>query len=144
MSRVVRAWSYRSYPCLIMHNDMGYLCGYVLLPVSHPLSGEDYDSLNNMGFCAHGGLTFASRVNTIDFEDISLINIAGGNQNYHMIGFDCAHAGDAPSPMYMDDTHRLLHNLFPFEEESGHCWTADEVSKEVEKLVDQLYDFDCA
>lgn len=140
MSRVLRAWKYREYPCLVMHNDMGNLCGYVMLPCGHELSGEHYDDINALGIAVHGGLTFARMVNTIDFGDISVVTVAGANENYYMIGFDCAHAGDAPSPMYMseDDPLRFLPSCLI----GGRIWTVDEVAAETESLVDQLCAFD--
>jgi hypothetical protein len=53
------------------------LCGYVAVPETHPLFGnEDYDRFN---VDCHGGLTFG--------------RIRDGK---HWVGFDTAHAGDGP------------------------------------------------
>lgn len=141
MSRVEQVWTYRGYHCLVMNNSMGYLCGYIMLPISHPLSDTGYDELNAMGFAVHGGLTFAQKMNTIDYEDISVITVAGANEEYFVIGFDCAHAGDVPNPLYSDGriyTDLLLPNLF-----GNECvWTVEDVAIEVEQLVEQLCEFD--
>src|SRR6266496_32796 len=44
------------FPCLIVRNRMGGLCGYVGVPTKHPFHGKNYDSVN---ISVHGGLTYS-------------------------------------------------------------------------------------
>lgn len=56
------------------HLSGGYLCGYLILPPSHPWFGKHYDNID----CeVHGGLTFCD-----------------GAAEEWAIGFDCAHSWD--------------------------------------------------
>jgi hypothetical protein len=71
---------------MIVHNRIGYRCGYVRLPINHPWHGRDYD---DVPADVHGGLTFAA-------ADVPCPK--GGEDNAWWIGFDCAHCDDAPDP----------------------------------------------
>lgn len=66
----------------VSSNKMGFRCGYVRVPAGHPWHGKDYDAVEPYPD-VHGGLTFARP----DTSDLSW-----------WLGFDCAHAGDAPDP----------------------------------------------
>lgn len=58
----------------------GSLCGYVGVPLSHPLAGHSYDDITVQ---AHGGLTFS--------------NIGDGKirpEGYWWYGWDYSHSGD--------------------------------------------------
>lgn len=68
------------------HNTMGYRCGYVRLPQGHPWYGLGYD---DVPADCHGGITFAEADVPCD---------APGPDVDWWIGFDCAHAFDAPDP----------------------------------------------
>ena len=46
------------YPCLIVRNRLGALCGYVGVPEGHPWHGKDYDDIEPCPD-VHGGLTYA-------------------------------------------------------------------------------------
>lgn len=72
----------------VTSNRMGYRCGYVRIPAGHPWHGLDYDDVEPYPI-VHGGLTFA-RPDTDCGK--------GGLDNAWWLGFDCAHAGDAPDP----------------------------------------------
>lgn len=79
------------YRYAIHHNAIAYRCGYVLIPPGHPWCYKGYDDIDAD---IHGGLTYAQ-------------NEADG----YVIGFDCAHSGDAPDPKlpgykdYMTEFH---------------------------------------
>lgn len=65
---------------LVVHNTMGFRCGYIRIPFDHPWHGKDWEDID----CeVHGGITFSCP----DTEDDSW-----------WIGFDCAHASDAADP----------------------------------------------
>lgn len=62
----------------VLHNDMGFRCGYIKIPETHPWYQKGYDDIDAS---VHGGLTYS------EMED-----------DGHWIGFDCAHCDDAPDP----------------------------------------------
>lgn len=71
---------------MTVHNCMGYRCGYIRLPQGHPWHGmDDCDVPADV----HGGITFSEADEPCD---------APGPDTDWWIGFDCAHAGDAPDP----------------------------------------------
>ena len=69
-------------------NRLGYRCGYVRVPAGHPWHGMDYDNVEPYP-AVHGGLTFGEPDTDCG---------KGGEDNAWWLGFDCAHAGDAPDP----------------------------------------------
>lgn len=76
------------YEWEVTANNIGYRCGYVRIPPGHPWHGKDYDSVEPYPD-VHGGLTFAEADTDCG---------KGGEDNAWWLGFDCAHAGDAPDP----------------------------------------------
>ncbi len=71
---------------IVVHNGMGYRCGYVKVEPGHPWHGKGYSSIDAE---VHGGLTFADADEPCD---------KGGPDNGWWLGFDCAHIDDAPDP----------------------------------------------
>jgi hypothetical protein len=69
----------------VIHNDMGYRCGYVRVPLGHPWHGKG----SELDVDVHGGITFAESDVPCD---------APGPDTNWWLGFDCAHSGDAPDP----------------------------------------------
>jgi len=76
------------YEWEVVSNPLGYRCGYVRIPAGHPWHGKGIDDVNPDPF-VHGGLNFA-RADTDCGK--------GGGDDAWWLGFDCAHAGDAPDP----------------------------------------------
>lgn len=72
---------------MVVHNQGGYRCGYVKVLPGHPWHGKGWDDLD--GIIVHGGVTFAKADKPCD---------EGGADDGWWIGFDCAHAWDAPDP----------------------------------------------
>jgi hypothetical protein len=72
----------------VTNNGIGYRCGYVRVPPGHPWHGKDYDNVEPYPE-VHGGLTFAA-------PDVNCGK--DGEDDAWWLGFDCAHAGDAPDP----------------------------------------------
>lgn len=91
----------------VTHN-LGFRCGYVAIPEGHPWFGSDYTEIDAK---VYGGLTYAV------FKD-----------GEFWIGFDCAHAEDAPDP-------NLGESSFP-----GIVRSTLFVVKECEKLCEQAYE----
>ena len=74
---------------MIVHNWMGYRCGYVRVDKGHAWFGKDYDDVPAE---IHGGLTFAEPDQPCG---------KGGADDGWWVGFDCAHGGDNPDPVHM-------------------------------------------
>jgi hypothetical protein len=71
---------------VVVNNRVGYRCGYARVPLGHPWHGKSHNDLNVE---VHGGLTFAEADVPCD---------APGADTDWWLGFDCAHAFDAPDP----------------------------------------------
>lgn len=94
----------------IILNHYGYRCGYIVLPENHPLqlmagdSKEIHDIMNaDDGFRIHGGCTFLETIGSLTKEDLNEMADAVADtlpfpvdEDQIIIGFDCAHSGDAP------------------------------------------------
>lgn len=108
----IKMWNNDGYLCVILrHPSSLHLCGYVGLKKQHELYEKHYDSIN---IVCHGGLTFASKMNWYEIEDL------------WFIGFDCAHHGDiTPSYMYPGEIHAIYRNM-------------EYVTNEVNSIVEQL------
>jgi hypothetical protein len=84
---------------MVIHNRMGFRCGYVRLPLGHPWHGKGYDDLDVR---VHGGLTFA---------EADMPCGKGESDDAWWIGFDCGHGGDSADPSLPTESHlasRLL------------------------------------
>lgn len=75
------------FPCLIVRQSMGHLCGYVGVPLGHPWHGKGYDDVPAR---AHGGLTYAEECG----GEVCHVPAPGEPEDLWWLGFDCAHAGD--------------------------------------------------
>jgi len=75
-SRTLHEWEHAGLRCAVCKTAVA-LCGYVMVPESHPYHGKGYD---NVDVRVHGGLTFAD-----------------GFHSGWWFGFDCAHSGDVIS-----------------------------------------------
>ena len=80
------------YPCLIVRNPVGALCGYVGVTKDHPAYGKGYEDVDAG---AHGGLTFAGKCRP-GGEDHAICHVveAGEDDDVWWLGFDCAHSND--------------------------------------------------
>ena len=102
------AWSDRNYICAIRRNSLGSLCGYVALPLDHPLVIRQFPvqvtaSINSLD--VHGGVTFNEKID-----------------GFYWIGFDCAHLGD----------------YVPALDYGGSYRDFDYVKSQISSVVDQL------
>lgn len=81
------------YPCLIVRNPLGALCGYVGVNPDHPFHECDYDDVD---VDVHGGLTYADHCQdgAPEAEGICHVPKPGDTDAVWWFGFDCAHAGD--------------------------------------------------
>lgn len=100
-------WRYMGYPCLIVRNHLGALCGYVAVNPGHPWYGLSED----IQVKVHGGITFTG---PCDSESpICHTPMPGEPDDVWWVGFDCAHGGDlVPSftkyGFYKNDSYRTV------------------------------------
>ena len=81
----------------VVHNDIGYRCGYIRVLPGHPWFGKEYQQID----CdVHGGLTFASKGTACATH---------GEEAEWWVGFDCAHFGDAPDETVMPQAYLAIH-----------------------------------
>jgi hypothetical protein len=80
--------------CLIKRQPrLGHLCGYVGVPIGHPLHGVTGDELDELA--VHGGVTFTALCQDgNEAENICHIPGPGEPEPLWWIGFDAAHAFD--------------------------------------------------
>jgi hypothetical protein len=83
---VLATGEYLGYEWSIIHNRMGYRCGYVRVPIGHPWHGQE---MYDVDCDCHGGVSFSQADQPCD---------KAGEDNAWWVGFDCAHSGDAPDP----------------------------------------------
>lgn len=83
---VLAVGQHAGHEFMIIHNGSGYRCGYVKVLPGHPWHGKPYGDIEAS---AHGGLTFSEADKPCH---------AGGADDGWWVGFDCAHAWDAPDP----------------------------------------------
>ncbi len=93
---VLASGCHAGFEWMVIRNHRAYRCGYVKVPPGHPWSGRDY---NDIDASVHGGLTFAE-------PDVSCDR--GGPDDGYWVGFDCAHAFDAPDPALLSERPPLL------------------------------------
>jgi hypothetical protein len=102
---------YKGYQYWVRGNQIAYRCGYITLPKNHPwLFVGDYDEIP---VHVHGGITYAN-----------------GND----IGFDCAHAGDAPDPDLYTCEPGAMQSLSRL---GGTIRTTEYVVNECKSMIDQ-------
>lgn len=103
--------NHRGIQWVVIHNGLGYRCGYACIPEGHPWYGLGYDKIGNCDDCyccgqpaldrwkgdvsVHGGLTFGHT-----------------DKNGYWIGFNCSHSGDNPDPsLPLDDPKARNYDL---------------------------------
>lgn len=93
------------FPCLIVRNRLGGLCGYVGVSRGHRFYMVDYDNVSlgseSDGYDeahyppAHGGLTFANKcLEGPENSTICHVVEPGEDDDVWWLGFDCAHSFD--------------------------------------------------
>lgn len=83
-------WKHEGFPCLIVRNESGALCGYVAVPPGHPWHGRDAFGDNAIDASVHGGLTYSGACD----GKICHVPDPGDPDDVWWLGFDCAHYRD--------------------------------------------------
>ena len=84
--------------CMVHRGRSGCWCGYVGVPRSHKLFGDNYDQQNN-NLIVHGGLTFSSECGSLDETGEGICHPADDGDHVWWFGFDCFHCGYDLSPV---------------------------------------------
>lgn len=117
---------------VVSYTALGYRKGYIKVPRHHAWFGLRYDDPQLSQVQVHGGLTFSEK------------GLPGMIQRFSYqwwIGFDCAHAGDAPDEELMSADHRLFHGRVPtFQGDVVRDTTY--VERECLDLIEQLREAD--
>lgn len=103
-------WMAGDVRCLVRVGGVGGLCGYVGVPLDHPLAGKPYDDVD---LDVHGGLTFAEEGG----------HGSGWPAGWYWLGWDYSHLGD-----YLDCAPSL----------GGKRWTLDEVRADVTDAANKV------
>lgn len=120
-------WRYGGFPCLIVRNDMGALCGYVGVPLGSKLA-----ALNDESVDVHGGLTFGGPCRP---GSPICHTPQEGEPEVYWHGFDCCHAYDyKPS----DSKHARGRTDDLFAQGDDVYRDVAYVTAEVQRLADQL------
>lgn len=124
----LHAWEYSGHQCLMVrHPSLGHWCGYVGVPLRHPLYGKHYDSAD---LTVHGGLTWGDD----HAPDSDIVGL-------WWFGFDCAHAGDLMPYRGMPDERAILGLYSAFAETANSpdvYRDAAYVREQTQQLADQL------
>lgn len=126
---------YRGYLGYIKQNDLGALCGYVTVPKRHMDVMKDDDN-----FYVHGGVTYTG-------DQIFNVEALGDNHNkVTVIGFDCAHAGDAMPKMEkeLSKIRKLIGindipEMYSFYSQQVYR-DIDYVKNQIKSMIDQIVD----
>lgn len=109
---VVRDWYEDGIHVVVLRGGASW-CAYFGLPVTHPMSGYDYDNIP--GFGAHGGLTYCGELD-------------GMFKGEYFYGWDYAHLGDFcwyDIPGYGKDGFQ----------DKDHKWTIGEVVADTKNIL---------
>ena len=129
--RTLHRWTHAGLECAVCKSTVA-MCGYVMVPESHPFYGKGGYEDEVVDVRIHGGLTFAE-----------------GAPNGWWFGFDCAHGGDAMGldmPLFEEDEKtNLLRGVFSggvFSDfhRGDRVWEMDDVIRETCLLAEQLAD----
>lgn len=117
MYKVESDFTYKGYRCVVIFTDFGHRCGYVGVPLGHPLYKKEFtdhldilrSELDDKEFGKRGVLSLFSAVYDDDdrikmdfyFNVHGSLTYSGDNDgtypvesNLWWLGFDCAHYGD--------------------------------------------------
>lgn len=140
-------------PCVARRGLSGAWCGYVGLPPSHPLHGQDRDAVE---VDVHGGLTYSEecQVEAVIIEGMSVPAVChevppGEDDDFWWFGFDCSHWNDYMPALKgrmmqaaQESNDPKVKELFGHDEWDGEYRTLDYVMSECVHLAKQLSDYE--
>lgn len=79
-------------PCIILRHPNGTLCGYVGVPISHPLFGFEASAIDaGIGINVHGGLNYASECQARVPEAVSICHVPASMPRHAQARYDSSH-----------------------------------------------------
>ncbi|HEY9803243.1 MAG TPA: hypothetical protein V6D25_23065 [Leptolyngbyaceae cyanobacterium] len=120
-------WVYLGFPCLIIRQDAGWLCGYVGIPPTHPYYGKDVLDDELKFIPVYGKITFSKASHHSDNQSAVCHQLLPTDGNYWWLGFDCSHS---------EDVIPIMVNFFNFGDSTYK--NMEYVKNQVESLAQQL------
>lgn len=169
---IERKFEHAGYVCVVLFNAMGYRCGYVGVPKSHPLYGKSCDDYLDIKKADIDGReisgVFPFLIALMDEDDRVRIDAyfychggityAGGGEhsNYPIesdlwwFGFDCGHCDDAKEfelayerfPKYRESISLQIESEKKFHIDGLIVRTEQYVADECRNLAEQLKEFE--
>lgn len=142
---VLASGTHAEHEWMIVHNGMGFRCGYVKVNPGHPWHGKDY---NDIEASVHGGLTFGEHdepchkvcectcrgpKDTAPITQHSILCPVAKKDDGFWVGFDCAHSQDSPDPDLLNSDSMPA----AFRNQYGTIKTQAYVEKECHDLCEQ-------
>jgi hypothetical protein len=138
---------HKGYEYLITFNDMGFRCGYVVLPVDHKFYDNNFMD-DDEELHVHGGITFHEQHHLVE-------DVLGKQCTDKWIGFDAGHGFDIVDlqcvKKYFPDLReaRLDHvismaHLFERHGDDAAIRTFDYMEEQCKYLIDQLVEKEAA
>jgi hypothetical protein len=87
-------WVFLGFPCLIVRQGGGWLCGYVGIPPTHPYYGKDLEDKELKEIYTDKKINFSEASQQIDDPRAVNHQLLPTDKNYWWIGFDCCHYDD--------------------------------------------------
>ncbi|MFM5887943.1 MAG: hypothetical protein ACKOQS_06580 [Dolichospermum sp.] len=121
-------WVYLGFPCLIVRQDGGWLCGYVGIPPTHPYYGKDMEDKELKEIYTDKKINFSEVSQQIDDPRAVNHQLLPTDKNYWWIGFDCCH---------YDDVFPRIIQFYNFRSDTSYK-NVEYVKTQVEFLARQL------
>jgi hypothetical protein len=87
-------WVYLGFPCLIVRQNQGWLCGYVGIPPTHLYYGKYINDDELYSLKVHGEITFSEPSHDSDTPAAACHQLLPKTDGYWWLGFDCSHVED--------------------------------------------------
>lgn len=151
--RVEKEFYHAGYKCVVIFRETGFRCGYVAIPLGHPLHGVGYSTRlyrrpEGLGRLIYGGVYFTET----DHQTIGdFVNVHGGisyadsgDSGYPVeglpgcwvLGFDCGHYDDGVdaelAEQYFGNQSSVLQTL------CGQVRSFEFAENECKRLAEQL------
>lgn len=120
--KVEKHWKHSDLVCVVIASEMGHRCGYVGIPITHPLAGTNHDNLYDID--VHGGLTYSAWGGSYPIPAV----------NTWWFGYDCAHYNDSRDRSIISEKYEELLEL----DFGGIVRDLDFCIDECERLAEQL------
>lgn len=156
--RVEKDWTTKAgFRAVVTMSDMGHHCGYVGLPKGHPLYGVEYNDPSPVltmppddePVGKRSAITLLCAIPErmtspeVVFDVHGSLTFSGGGQypvlsDLWWFGYDCGHAGDLPSPEYLQELRERYPGSPVKREGTGEFRSLEYCIDECESLARQI------